>query len=426
MQYIALHERLKWIPLYFAFQTRNLAFLLAFTMNSIQRLLAKATARPSADPESQSKPYLNDDGYVDFHAEDLENPRNWSSARRWYIAIVAVLLAMNGNIASSITAGSTRSIADEFHISELAAKLTTTLFLLGFCAGPFLFAPLSEFYGRRWIFYITFIVYWAFTFLTAWPPNFGALLVGRFLAGTFIAAPLSTAPGVLVDLFDHLDRGNAMAIFCGASWVGPALGPVISGFVQLKRDWHWGMYACLWLGALSTILMFTIPETHGPTVLAQKAARARENGHHVQSAGEAARPKLLQIYKIALTRPWILLFDLISCICCIYSAVVFTLQFMLFSIYPIVFQEMRGWNAGVSQLPVLGQVVGTIIGTFIIFADTRRRRQKSASNQELLPEDRMLLAMIGGVGFPIFMFWFCWSAEYKYVSRYSPTMKITD
>ena len=272
---------------------------------------------------------------------------------------------------------------------------------------------MSEFYGRRWIFYITFLTYFAFTFLTAWPPNFGGLLVGRFLAGTFVAAPLATAPGVLVDLWDPIERGNAMAIFSGASWVGPALGPVISGFLELKKDWRWGMYVCLWLGAFTILLMFTIPETHGPTVLTKMAARAREQGHDVQSEAEANKPKLVHIYKIALTRPWILLFDLISFLCCIYSCVVFTLQFMLFSIYPIVFQDMRGWNAGVSQLPILGQAVGAVIGALIIFADTRRRRRKANANKELLPEDRMVLAMIGGVGFPIFMFWFCWSAQYK-------------
>lgn len=382
-------------------------------MNFLHRSLSGVTVKPDAEPEAQLKPYIGDNGYIDFRPGDIENPRNWSLLRRWYITLVSVFLAMNGNVASSITSGTTQSITEEFHISEVAAKLTTTLFLLGFCAGPLIFAPLSEFYGRRWIFYMTFLIYFAFTFLTAWPPNFGGLLVGRFLAGTFVAASLATAPGVLVDLWDPIERGNAMAIFSGASWVGPALGPVISGFLELKRDWRWGMYVCLWLGAFSILLMFTIPETHGPTVLTKKAARAREQGHDVQSEAEANKPRLIHIYKIALTRPWILLFDLISFLCCIYSCVVFTLQFMLFSIYPIVFQDMRGWNAGVSQLPILGQAVGAVIGALIIFADTRRRRRKANANQELLPEDRMILAMIGGVGFPIFMFWFCWSAEYK-------------
>ncbi|KAI9158092.1 Major facilitator superfamily multidrug transporter mdrA [Paramyrothecium foliicola] len=387
-----------------------------------RRALARITVKPKPDLEIQQKPYLNDDGFVDFRQDDIEDPRTWSAARRWYITGVAVFLAFNGNVASSITSGSTNSITEEFGVSRVAASLTTTLFLLGYCAGPLVFAPLSEFYGRRWIFHATFLIYFAFTFLTAWPPNFGSLLVGRFLAGTFIAASLATAPGVLVDLWDSIDRGNAMAVYSGASWIGPALGPVLSGFFQLKKDWRWGMFACLWLGAFTIVLMLTIPETHSPTILQQNAKRARSQGYDVQSRGEANQPKLLHVYKTSMTRPWILLFDLISFLCCSYILVVFTLQFMLFSIYPIVFQDMRGWNAGVSQLPILGQAVGAVIGILIIFADTERRRKKAKSGGQLLPEDRMPLAMIGGVGFPIFMFCFCWSGQYNSVHWIVPTI----
>lgn len=37
-----------------------------------------------------------------------------------------------------------QSIAEWFDVSEEAAGLTITLFLLGYCAGPLIFAPLSE------------------------------------------------------------------------------------------------------------------------------------------------------------------------------------------------------------------------------------------------------------------------------------------
>ncbi|KAJ4173451.1 hypothetical protein NW754_012454 [Fusarium falciforme] len=325
---------------------------------------------PDIGNQKHESPYVNERGYVDFNSGDAENPRNWSRTRRWIITSIAVILALNGNFSSSIFAASLDSVVDEFNVSEIAAALTTTLFLLGFCAGPFIFAPLSEFYGRRWIFYITFAAYMAFTFLCAFPPSFGGLLVGRFLAGTFISAPLSTTPGVLVDLWDPIERGNATAIFSLASWVGPSLGSVISGFVQLERDWRWGVYSALWLGASTMALMFLIPETHGPTILAQKSKRARRSGiTGAQTEGEEDKPKLHQLYKMALTRPWILMFDLISLLCSVYTCIVFTLQFMLFSIYPIVFREMRGWNAGgfaaTPDRTDLPWIVPTLAGTFL-------------------------------------------------------------
>ena len=86
-------------------------------MNFLHRSLSGVTVKPDAEPEAQLKPYIGDNGYIDFRPGDIENPRNWSLLRRWYITLVSVFLAMNGNVASSITSGTTQSITEEFHIS---------------------------------------------------------------------------------------------------------------------------------------------------------------------------------------------------------------------------------------------------------------------------------------------------------------------
>lgn len=389
-------------------------------MAPIHRIFSRPTSKPyrTKQLEQDNPPHLNDDGFVDFKPGDIENPHNWSTPRRWVVTLSAVLLVMNATFASSSPSGCFPSIAEHFGVSMEAAGLTITLFLLGYCAGPLIFAPLSEFYGRRWIFYITFSLYLIFNFLCAFAPNFGSLLVGRFLTGTFVSAPLSNGPGVLADLWDPLERGNAMAGFAAMVWIGPALGPVISGFLQLKKDWQWSFYVLLWLGGASWVIMLTIPETYGPTILVTKARRIRKAKIHgyenVKAAAEAGDRTLMSIYKVALTRPWIILFDTISFLCAIYMSVVYTLLYMLFTIYPIVFQEKRGWNAGVGELPLIGTVIGAIFGAFIVMWDTKSRKKKLAeSKMNLEPEDRLPLAMGGGVGFAVTMFWFAWSAEYK-------------
>jgi hypothetical protein len=56
-----------------------------------------------------------------------------------------------------------------------------------------------------------------------------------------------------------------------------------------------------------------------------------------------------------------------------------------------------------------------MFGLLIVFDHTRRRKAKADMWREMLPEDLMVLAMIGGVGFPISMLWLCWSAQYKSV-----------
>ncbi|KAF7559515.1 hypothetical protein G7046_g4629 [Stylonectria norvegica] len=398
-------------------------------MAPIHRIFSQATSKPyrTKNLPRDETPYLNDDGLVAFRPDDIEDPHNWSTSRRWVITVSAVTLVMNATYASAAPSGCFGSLSQHFNISEEVAGLTITLFLLGYCAGPLIFAPMSEFYGRRWIFYSTFMLYLAFNFLCAFAPNYGSLLVGRFLTGTFVSAPLSNGPGVLADLWNPLERGNAMACFSAILWIGPTIGPPIAGFLELKKDWRWSFYTILWLGGASAILMLTIPETHSPTILAQKARRIRKakipGYENVKAPIEAGEQSLAKIYKVALTRPWIILFDPISFLCAIYMSVVYTLLYMLFVIYPIVFQGKRGWNSGVGELPLFGQVVGAVLGAVIVVIDTRLRKKKLERGEiTLTPEDRLPLAMIGGVGFAVCMFFFAWSANYNSVHWIVPTI----
>lgn len=397
-------------------------------MDKLERILSRPVAKPyrSGKISPDEEPYLNDEGHVDFIENDIENPINWSKGRRLYITIVAILLVLNATFASSSPSGCLEGISEEFGVSPTATGLVITLFLLGYCFGPLFFAPLSEYYGRRGIFYGTFVAYVAFNFLCAWAPNFGALLVGRFLTGTFASAPLSNSPGVIADLWGPVERGNAMALFSCITFAGPGISPSIAGFLQLKENWRWSFYVLLWLGGVTLIFLFTIPETLQARVLTNKARRIRRlkipGYEDVQSPQEASGQSLVQIYKVALTRPWIILFDPISFFVAVYISVTYTLLYMLFTIYPIVFRRKRGWNSGVSELPLIGTVIGAALGSSIVFLNSIKQAKRLKAGIQPIPEDRLPLSMIGGIGFCVTMFWLGWSAEYDSVPWIVPTL----
>jgi DHA1 family multidrug resistance protein-like MFS transporter len=205
-----------------------------------------------------------------------------------------------------------------------------------------------------------------------------------------------------------VERGNAMALFSCMTFVGPSIAPVISGFLELKKDWRWTFYVLLWLGGFTELLMFTIPETLPTQVLLNKAKRIRRlqipGYENVKSPVEASDRTLSGLYKVALIRPWQILFDPISFMVAVYLAVVYALLYMLFTIYPIVFQQKRGWNTGVGELPLVGLIVGAFIGGICIFWASRKDAEKIKAGYEHRPEDRLPMAMIGGLIFPISMF----------------------
>ena len=77
-----------------------------------------------------------------------------------------------------------------FNFGTEVATLTISLFVAGYCVGPLVWGPLSESYGRKWPMTLAFAAYTGFQVGCALSPNTGAILVFRFLGGTFAAAPL--------------------------------------------------------------------------------------------------------------------------------------------------------------------------------------------------------------------------------------------
>jgi DHA1 family multidrug resistance protein-like MFS transporter len=201
---------------------------------------------------------------------------------------------------------------------------------------------------------------------------------------------------------------------------------VVSGFLQLTEDWRWSFYVLLWLAAGTLPFMFTIPETLPSQVLLNKARRIRRakipGYENVIAPVEATDRSLKGIFKVALTRPWQILFDPISLFCAIYLSVVYTLLYMLFSIYPFVFQTKRGWNPGVGELPLIGTVVGACFGGAYVFYVSAQDKKKILAGHPRRPEDRLLVAMVGGIIFPVSMFGLAWSGNYNSVHWIVPTI----
>lgn len=217
-----------------------------------------------------------------------------------------------------------------------------------------------------------------------------------------------------------------MAIFMVATFCGPALGPVVAGFLQVTKNWRWCFYVLLWLGGATEIFVITIPETLPRVILAKKAKeilRAQEARNQSEKTRDTEEQEsLASIFKTALTRPWIILFDPISFLVAVYYCVVYTLLYMLFSIYPIVFQQKRGWNAGVGELPLIGTVIGACLGGIILLYISAREQRAAGEGHSRTPEDRLPPAMAGGVLFAVTMFWFAWTAEFDSIPWIVPTL----
>lgn len=144
-----------------------------------------------------------------------------------------------------------------------------------------------------------------------------------------------------------------------------------------------------------------IPETSAPHILINKAKRLRRTKapgyENVRAPFESEDRTLAGLFRVAFVRPPAIFIDPIAFVIALYTALVYTLLYMLFAIYPIVFRDKRGYNAGVSELPLIGTVVGACIAGCYVFYSSRQDRKNLIAGKPRVPEDR--LAMVSAPHF---------------------------
>lgn len=339
-----------------------------------------------------------------LHDDDPENPMTWGEVSRWGLAIFVSVSTLAVALASSAYSGAVESIGAELGGSEEVLILGVSIFVLGFAIGPLFWAPLSEMFGRRNLFLMSY------TMMTLWQgvavasPNLGALIVFRFLAGAFGSSPLTNAGGTIADCFKADERGLAMAVFASAPFLGPSLGPIIGGFLGETKGWKWVIgFLAIFSGAILIVGFFAMSETYAPVLLRARAKKlSKATGKHYISALDNGKDTSLKSqFKVALSRPWQLLVrEPIVLILSIYIAIVYGILYSFFAAFPLVFQTLRGWSPGVGGLAFLGVLVGMLmgIGHIVIYENPRYVRETAKANGKMLPpEQRLGPSMIGSV-----------------------------
>lgn len=265
------------------------------------------------------------------------------------------------------------------------------------------------------LFLCTYFALTAFNAGVAAAPNMAGMVVLRFFAGAFGSSPLTNSGGVLADMFCAKDRGLATAVFAAAPFLGPSVGPIASGFLAQAAGWRWvaGLMTAF-TGVLWIAVSLFVPETYAPVLLRKRADKLTKlTGRVHVSRPDTLQPRqsMTARFKVALSRPWVLLFrEPIVLSTTLYMAVVYGTMYMMFPAFPIVFQQGRGWSLGVGGLAFTGIAVGmTLAVAYAAFDNRRYSRLVMEYDGNVPPEARLPPAIIGSVLLPIGLFWFAWT-----------------
>lgn len=397
--------------------------------------LEKVVSHPQADsPVNELDPWkykIDKDTQfrlVQFVPDDKLNPKNKSKLIRWMYTFCLGTMCFTVALGSAIVTGDMERPLETFHISEEVLILSTvTVFVIGFGVGPLLFAPLSEEFGRSVIYHSTLIPALIFIIPCGLAQNFYTLLICRLIDGILFSAPMTLIGGSLADIWEAKDRGQAMAIFSAAPYMGPVMGPIVGGLLaDYAPTWRWIYWTFLIIaGVVYLSFLILLPETHALTLLKRRAKMLRKTtgDDSYRAICELEKVKLGVIVKRSVLRPFLLLQELIVLLITVYMSITYGLLYMFFFAYPIVYMEGKGWSAsktGVMFIPIgVGVITATLLAP-MINKDYNRRAQPYRDRGELPPPELRLYPMMWFCWFiPAGLFAFAWSS-YKDISWAGP------
>ncbi|GAW20122.1 hypothetical protein ANO14919_096180 [Xylariales sp. No.14919] len=362
-------------------------------------------------------PEAKDEHIVDWEGpEDPANPRNWKKGAKITHVFLVSVFTLYTNLAALLFAPGAQQLVTEFGITNtIVASLTVSIYILGYVFGPFLFASMSEIYGRLIIYHICNAIYIGFTIGCALSTDTAMFLVFRFICGWAASAPMVVGGGTVADLYEAKERGKALAMFGLGPLLGPVVGPVVGGFVTKYLGWRWTFWLVLILaGTVSLLAVGLMRETFEPILLERKAAKLRKStgNNHLQARTYNTELTPGQRLARAIVRPAkMLFFSPIVLLLSTYGAFMFGLAYLLFTTFPAVFEETYGFAVDISGLAYLGLGIGMIIsiGLFAMLSDKLLHR--SHGGIAARPELRLILMIWSSPLAPIGFFWYGWSAQ---------------
>lgn len=388
-------------------------------------LPAFGAGKPYPPPLPEREEYV-----VEFDGpDDPLHAQNWPLKKKLPVAFALGFVTLVAAFGSSIFSTATTIIGQEFNVSREVGILGVSLYVLGFATGPILWAPMSELYGRKIPLIISSFGFSIFQIAVATGKDAQTIFICRFFGGFFGACPLTVVGAVFADMFSNRQRGLAVTVFSMTVFSGPLLAPFIGGFIVMNSSlgWRWTEYITAIMGfvGLALLLLF-LEETYPPVILVNKAAdlRRRTKNWGIHARQEEIEVDLRELLEKNLSRPMRMLFtEPIVLLISLYMALVYGLLYLFLTFYPIVFQQIHGFNPGVGGLPFFGMILGEMLsGVYMILLQPSYNRKLSANNNMPIPEWRLPPVIVGGTFFSLGLFWFGWTGFRADIHWIAPTL----
>ncbi len=176
---------------------------------------------------------------------------------KWIITLSASLGAILEVIDTSITNVALPDIRGNLGATLSEAGWVSTAYACANVVIIPLSAWLGDRFGRKNYFVFSLVGFTVSSVLCGLAPNLGFLIAARVLQGLAGGGLLAKAQSVVFESFAPAERGAAQAIFGLGVIAGPALGPVLGGWLTDQMGWRWIFFINVPFGILAVLMCTT-------------------------------------------------------------------------------------------------------------------------------------------------------------------------
>ncbi|WWD16614.1 hypothetical protein CI109_101042 [Kwoniella shandongensis] len=366
------------------------------------------------------------------------NPYNWSKRKKISMATTLAATGFISTAGSSVGVPGMHAVMAEFGVTnEMIGVLIAGAYVLGLGTGPFLFAPISELYGRQPAYFSSQTLYVIFFLATGFSRNMTTLIILRFFCGVFGSVTPSLGVATCADMFSPQERGTPIALYALGPMAGPVLGNML-GTWFLFFGWRWPYYFMTIVSAVNTVVMILVMrETYAPAL--QKILTYHATHPKADSSGQSfvrrilpdlswmpamvSRADMRAVYGRAFSRPPRLLFtNPVAFGFSIYYAYTYAIIYMFLVALPLLYGRppwshvglfSYSWPQSTMPLSYLSMGLG-FVSAAAIAANCQDRIYKylsARSGDKGQPEYRLVLTQIGMCTMPIGLLIFGWTAN---------------
>jgi DHA2 family multidrug resistance protein len=195
----------------------------------------------------------------------LQKPAQYlTGSAKWILIGTALSCALIEIIDSTVVAVARPDMMGSLGATALEIAWVISAYAIGNVITVPLSAMLSNLFGRKVYFTASVVLFTFSSLMCGLSASLWTLVLWRFIQGLGGGGLLSTAQSIIADAFPPKEIATATAIFGIGLMVGPALGPVMGGYITDNWSWHWIFFINVPIGVIAAFLSWAyVPNLAG-------------------------------------------------------------------------------------------------------------------------------------------------------------------